>query len=187
MVSRAARPHGFFIRPKIAIRKILGRKLHGTFLEEPTAIDQSLYIAIVEDDDRRRLKFVLGILLSSVGAWWIRSKYAIYDKLYPWYTKKQLASFPLSAYDDRVVQCVDRMLMLGTQLATARLATERDRMEREIGAVEHQIDQLIYGLYALDDDEISLIEQVAQAIGRNNARQDAKAPRTLRKKTSNKE
>ncbi len=63
------------------------------------ALDQSLYIIISKNNDTEELKSILGILLSKIGAWYLKHKYAIYDKLYPWYTKKQLANFPIKNKD----------------------------------------------------------------------------------------
>lgn len=102
----------FFYNPKVILRKILGLKLHGSFIQEPMAIDQSLYILISEDNDIPLLKYLMGILLSQVGAWYLRSKYSIHDVLYPWYTKKQLANFPIKEKNNHVVKMVDTMLDL---------------------------------------------------------------------------
>ena len=46
----------FFFSPKVALRKILGPKLHGVYIVEPMALDQSLYILISDNSDG--LKFL---------------------------------------------------------------------------------------------------------------------------------
>ena len=120
-----AREPVFFMGPKLAIRKILGMKLSGTFVAEPTALDQSLYVAISRSNDERVLKHVLGVLLSAIGAWYFRTKYSIYDTLYPWYTKKQLSQFPMKPTDPNLVQLVDEMLSLNARLTLARTDQER--------------------------------------------------------------
>jgi hypothetical protein len=149
----------FFFRPKLALRKILGPKLHGTFIERPMALDQSLYIIISPDDDRPTLKFQLGVLLSRLGAWYLRTKYAIYDRLYPWYTKKQLASFPMKEKDDGIVRLVDRMLELNKKKHSGKLApSELDRADREIVATDAKIDELVYVLYGITENEQKIIE-----------------------------
>jgi hypothetical protein len=152
----------FFNRPKVAVRKVLGKKLSGTYLPTPFAIDQSLYILISEKDDIGLLKTILGILLSSVGAWYIRTKHAIYDTLYPWYTKDQLSVFPLppsfSAKQDRMVSLVDSMLALNNQLTTVKSAAQKGAIQRQIGATDAEIDRLVYELYGLTKDEIKIVE-----------------------------
>jgi hypothetical protein len=149
----------FFFRPKLTLRKILGPKLHGTFIERPMALDQSLYIIVSPDDDRPTLKFQLGVLLSRLGAWYLRTKYAIYDTLYPWYTKKQLASFPMKEKDDGIVRLVDRMLEMNKKKHSGKPApSELDRLEREIGSTDREIDELVYDLYGITDEERKIIE-----------------------------
>ncbi|MCJ7729397.1 MAG: BREX-1 system adenine-specific DNA-methyltransferase PglX, partial [Sedimentisphaerales bacterium] len=83
------REPNYFFNPKITLRKILGPKLSGTYIEEPVALDQSLYVLISKSKEGDELKYFLGILLSRLAAWYLRTKFAIYDTLYPWYTKKQ--------------------------------------------------------------------------------------------------
>jgi len=39
---------------------------------------------------------------------------------------------------------------------------EKTRLEREIKATDNQIDQLVYQLYELTDEEISIIENDAK-------------------------
>jgi hypothetical protein len=149
----------FFYKPKATLRKILGPKLHGTFIEQPMALDQSLYILISRYDDSSSLKFLLGVLLSRLGAWYLRTKYAIYDALYPWYTKKQLASFPMKEKDGRLVTLVDRMLEMNKRKHSGKLApSELDRLEREIASTDREIDDLVYELYGITDEERRIIE-----------------------------
>ena len=149
----------FFMSPKLAVRKILGKKLSGTLIVEPTALDQSLYIAISESDDETFLKHILGILLSAIGAWYFRTKYSIYDTLYPWYTKKQLSQFPMRPKDAKLVRLVDTMLVLNRRLTAVHTDQERTAVQRQIDVTDKQIDQLVYQLYGLTEEEIALVEE----------------------------
>jgi hypothetical protein len=148
----------FFMRPKLALRKILGPKLHGTLIEQKMALDQSLYIVLSKSSDSSELKYFLGVLLSRLAAWYLRTKHSIYDRLYPWYTKKQLAAFPLKERDERIVQLVDRILALNLQLEAAKTGHEKASLERQIEAADRQIDRLVYELYGLTEEEIAIVE-----------------------------
>ena len=152
------REPAFFDKPKLALRKILGPKLHGTYIEKPCALDQSLYIVIAKDRDVSRLKFILAVLLSRLGAWYLRTKYAIYDTLYSWYTKKQLATFPMKKEDPRLVRLVDLMLKLHKDLPKAKTPHEQESLKRTIAATDRAIDALVYELYGLTEDEIRIVE-----------------------------
>jgi hypothetical protein len=151
----------FFLNPKIAIRKVLGARLHGTFIANSTALDQSLYVLISPTNDIQQLKFVLGILLSGIGAWYLRTKFAIYDTLYPWYTKKQLAEFPVKGESGKVVLLVDEMLALTPKLRAAKSEAERATLRNAVTATDRQIDALVYELYGLTPEEIALVESSA--------------------------
>lgn len=153
-----AREPKYFQNPKVTVRKVLGKKLHGTFIREPMAIDQSLYILISPKNDSKQLKFILGILMSGIGAWYLRTKYAIYDTLYPWYTRKQLAAFPIKPHDDKLVMLVDKLLGLMPKLRATTAESEKAVLQNAVTATEQQIDKLVYELYGLTPDEIKLVE-----------------------------
>ena len=102
---------------------------------------------------------VLGVLLSALGAWYFRTKYSIYDRLYPWYTKKQLAEFPMIEENARFEPLVDRMLSLHKRLAQSPTPQEKKLLQQQIEITDRQIDQLVYQLYGLTDQEIKIVEE----------------------------
>jgi hypothetical protein len=66
------------------------------------------------------------------------------------------------ARHDRIVELVDEMLALHTKLAAAKPGHARTVLERQIAATDQQIDQLVYQLYGLTDEEIALVEAAAK-------------------------
>ncbi len=54
---------------------------------------------------------------------------------------------------------VRRMLDLHKRLAKAKVADEKERLEREITQTDGQIDRLIYELYGLTKAEIRIVEE----------------------------
>lgn len=59
---------------------------------------------------------------------------------------------------DRMVALVETMLALHKASAAARLPDEKERLTRQIQTTDRQIDQLVYQLYGLSDDEIKIVE-----------------------------
>ena len=59
---------------------------------------------------------------------------------------------------DRITFLVERLLTLNRQQTTATTDHERTLLERQITATDHQIDQLVYALYGLTEEEIALVE-----------------------------
>ncbi|MBP7902064.1 MAG: N-6 DNA methylase, partial [Spirochaetes bacterium] len=147
----------FFINPKIVLRKILGDRLFGSIIDEPAAIDQSIYICIERNNDMEIMKQVLGVLVSSIGAWYLKNKHSIFDTLYPWYTKKQLDAFPIKISSDMSL-IVDQMLQTQKDSRNAKSEADKKLYEQKISMIDKKIDELVYKLYGLTDDEIKIVE-----------------------------
>ena len=79
---------------------------------------------------------------------------------------KQLPILPVNDSDteyksrhDKIVQLVDRILMLNKQLAKTKAPHDREVLQRQIDATDKQIDRLVYELYELTEEEIGMIEE----------------------------
>ena len=62
------------------------------------------------------------------------------------------------AHHDRMVGLVEQMLKLHEQLSMARMANDKNFLQRQITTTDKQIDQLVYKLYELTEDEIQIVE-----------------------------
>jgi type I restriction-modification system DNA methylase subunit len=60
---------------------------------------------------------------------------------------------------DRMVSLVETMLELHKREAEMKGGHEKTVVERQIAATDKQIDQLVYELYGLTDEEIAIVEQ----------------------------
>ncbi|OGT03376.1 MAG: restriction endonuclease subunit R [Gallionellales bacterium RIFCSPLOWO2_12_FULL_59_22] len=59
---------------------------------------------------------------------------------------------------DEIVKLVEKMLALHQQIAVAKTPQDTNLLQRQIAATDKQIDQLVYQLYGLTDEEIALVE-----------------------------
>ncbi|NJD69049.1 MAG: restriction endonuclease subunit M [Candidatus Methylomirabilota bacterium] len=59
----------------------------------------------------------------------------------------------------RLSGLVEQMLGLHKQLAAAKTPDEKTRLHRQIGATDRLIDQLVYDLYGLTEEEVRLVEE----------------------------
>jgi len=83
-------------------------------------------------------------------------------------TKQYFGELPIRVIDfsdradkarhDRVVKLVEQMACLHRQVHSARMPQEKTALERQIEAIDEQIDRLIYELYGLTEDEIKIVE-----------------------------
>ena len=59
-------------------------------------------------------------------------------------------------------ELVEKMLDLHKRLAETKTPTDRNRLQRQITATDQAIDQLVYELYDLTDEEIAIVEATAK-------------------------
>ena len=57
-----------------------------------------------------------------------------------------------------MVESVERMLKLHKDLPKAKTPHEQESLQRQIGATDKAIDALVYELYGLTDEEISIVD-----------------------------
>ncbi len=63
---------------------------------------------------------------------------------------------------DRMVELVNGMLLLHKQFSTAKTSHDKTSIQRQINATDQQIDQLVYELYGLTEEEIKIVEDGKQ-------------------------
>lgn len=128
----------------------------------------SQLLQIVKPYNKKLAQFLLGILNSSLIAYYFKKKYNRTDKTFPEIRIYELASLPIYKIDfsnsadrtshDKLVVLVEKMLALHRQLAAAKTPQDANLPQRQIDATDKQIDQLVYQLYGLTDEEIALVE-----------------------------
>ena len=59
---------------------------------------------------------------------------------------------------DKLVSLVDQMLSFNKRLPEAKTDHEKTSLQRQIEATDQQIDQLVYELYGLTEEEIRIVE-----------------------------
>ena len=147
----------YFKSPKVVVRKTLGKRLSCALVREDAAVDQALYIILSRTNDEGELLAVLGILGSSLGSWYLRTKYAIYDLLHPWYTKKQLAEFPLPPNFTGIAAAVNTLSSARRAEGTAKLESERALRRQDVERHERELDAAVFDAYGLNTTERAII------------------------------
>mgnify|MGYP003592410885 CR=1 FL=1 len=82
---------------------------------------------------------------------------------------RQVAQLPVPALDmkkpadrarhDKIISLVDKMLALVPKLQAARSETDRSTLRNAIASTDRQIDALVYDLYDLSSEEITLVQE----------------------------
>lgn len=63
-----------------------------------------------------------------------------------------------NADHDLMVNLVNQILAMNKKLAEAKTPQAKDVLQRQIETIDKQIDQLVYKLYDLTDEEIKIVE-----------------------------
>ena len=162
----APRDSSLFSGARLLLRRIVGNRLIATYTDADYVTSQLLQI--VKPKDAAISKYLLGILNSSLIAYYFRTKYNRQDKTFPEIRIYELASMPIHAidvsvsedvaYHERMVSMVDQMLFFHKQLKEFGTPHEKTALERQIEATDGQIDALVYELYGLTEEEIRIVE-----------------------------
>jgi hypothetical protein len=113
-------------------------------------------------------EYVLGLLNSKLMFWRLRGVSNLFRGGWITCTKQYFGKLPIRninyadaadrEHHDKIVKLVGSMLKLNTELATAKTPQDTTLLQRQIDATDRQIDQLVYALYGLSDEEIALVE-----------------------------
>jgi hypothetical protein len=150
-----------FEKPKIIYPNIC-KKPEFTFDESSFYTNQKCFIIPSLD------KYLLGILNSSVTFYLFRS---ILPKLRGGFYEPSFVyfkDFPIRTIDfnnpsekaihDKLVSLVDQMLELHKKKNSLPPSAEREKIEREITITDEKIDEIVYGLYGITEEERKIIE-----------------------------
>ncbi|MGH9328028.1 MAG: hypothetical protein ACRD2B_15270 [Terriglobia bacterium] len=108
----------------------------------------------------------MGVLNSSLLNWYFRTRFTSNNHI----ASNQLADLPLVVPDanvhEKIAARVTRMLELEKSKHSGRLApSELERTERGIAATDFEIDNLVYELYGITDEERRIVEEATAPDG----------------------
>jgi hypothetical protein len=169
------RDPALFARPRILIREITSQPPHcinAAFVQDTFLNNKSILNVLEPDDDIGRLKVLCAVLNSRIMSECYRA-FAVkaVRKLFPKIVINNLREFPIPASlgearkhltpeFGKIIALVDLMMVLNKKLASAKTPQDKTQIQRQTAATDKQIDQLVYQLYGLTDEEIALVEGV---------------------------
>jgi hypothetical protein len=124
---------------------------------------------VTVDGGHAAMKFVTGLLNSRLLDWFMKNVSTTFHGGYLAANKQFLVQLPIRTLDslkarersrhDRMVNLVERMLDLHKKLPQAKTTHQKTVLQREIDDTDNQIDQLVYELYGLTEEEIKVVEE----------------------------
>jgi hypothetical protein len=158
---------GMFTRPRVLLREItapLPHCLHATFLRDQFLNNKSILNVLHPADDFDELKVLLCVLNSTLMSIYYKNQAVKGARtIFPKVVIKNLREFPYPAVvGDKVRQSLtnaaDTMLDLHRKLTAAKNPNDKTGLQREIESTDRQVDQLVYELYGLTEEEIKIVE-----------------------------
>jgi hypothetical protein len=118
-------------------------------------------------DNKYSMQYVLGLLNSTLLDVYLKSYSSQFSGGYYAYNRQYIEHLPVRTINftdiadkvrhDKMVSLVDQMLSLNKQLPEVKTDHEKTALQRKIDATDQQIDQLVYDLYGLMEEEIKII------------------------------
>jgi type I restriction-modification system DNA methylase subunit/predicted type IV restriction endonuclease len=156
--------------PKLLIRRVISRqdRLLVAYTDKELVFKKDINPFIVADPLWNTC-FVLGVLNSRLISYlYVNSSSIATKDDFRQTTLAELRSLPIpkvfrgDTRHDQIVELVEAMLELHKGLASAKTPNEKETIQRQIAAMDAQIDQLVYELYSLTDEEIRIVEGATQ-------------------------
>ncbi|MFA5865254.1 MAG: N-6 DNA methylase [Phycisphaerae bacterium] len=130
-------------------------------------------ITLKAEYEQHGLKYLLGLLNSKLLRWYFPFVSAPFRGGW-WSANKQfLSQLPIrtikfsdsvdNSHHNRITEWVERMLLLNKRLADAKTDQEKTVLQRQIETTDREIDQLVYELYGLTEEEVKIVEGVSNA------------------------
>ncbi len=124
------------------------------------------YGILVSPDFNR--EYMLGLLNSKLLEWFLHKIATSMRGGWYSYESRFIKNLPIrpinfsdpaeKAQHDKMVSLVERMLALHKSLKSAHNPQEADRLTREVESTDKAIDNLVYELYGLSEEEIGIVE-----------------------------
>ena len=114
------------------------------------------------------LKYLLGVLNSKILNFFFSNIFTDYRDVFPIMKSGHIEELPLPNIDfqnkskkekhDKIVSLVEQMLESKKKLAEAKTDKDKNYYEQKCNSLDKQIDNLVYELYGLTEEEIKIVE-----------------------------
>ncbi len=158
---------GMFSRKRILLREITSHPpycLNASYSSEDFLNNKSVLNILHPEDKKDELMCLLGVLNSRFISLYYKQK-AVKSarKIFPKVVIKNLREFPYpknisKTNQEKMVALIEKILNCNLKFTKLKSPQEKNILQRQIRSIDSQIDQLVYKLYNLTDEEIKIVE-----------------------------
>lgn len=139
----------YFTNPKVIIREIVNPRIFATYIEDD-AIVKNIAAVIISKDKNFSLKYLLALLNSRLFTYYLfEQSPKRSNKSYPSFSSELIKNIPIKeiSFEDQqpFIDLVEKIL-------------ELKKLKMDITKLDEKIDNLVYKLYELTEEEIKIVE-----------------------------
>jgi type I restriction-modification system DNA methylase subunit len=162
------REEKFFEEPKILLQamrnKSLARRLVATYDSEKYYNAHNLANIIAKRDSKYDLRYILGCFNSTLLNYWYKAHFPNVNINPNDFRRIPIRGIDFADVNDRashtkMIAKVDAMLEAKKHLAGSKTDKDKSYYEKKCAGLDRQIDELVYDLYGLTEEEIKVVEQ----------------------------
>lgn len=136
--------------------------LQATFVDEDFVFSNSVDEIKLKSEEVD-IKFLLGLLNSRLISFYHKNTSAnAFKGTFPKVLLQDLRELPIRLPDyenaNLIIDFVDRLLNLNVEISNVKIESKQSQILSKIDYCENKINELVYQLYGLTDDEIKIIE-----------------------------
>lgn len=161
----APREKRFFTNPRILVRQIISGnppRIYCGYTDRELYNTQSIFNILLKEEDINLLKTITAVLNSSLITFYHRFRFLDVSKnTFQKILIKDAKNFPFVNPNEDLkkefAKKVDEIFRLKSTISAIKTPQEKTALQRQIDATDKQIDQLVYELYGLTEEEIKIV------------------------------
>ncbi len=160
LLHRSRTPDVFETK-KILIQRITGgsQPLKAAYDTNNFYDKESIINLILKNNDEKEYKYILGLLNSSLMNWFYNNSFTNESKLTVNLSREYLSEIPIrelpSSIQTQFLEVVDKIL----SITISEDFLKNSQKQSQVKEYEKQIDQIVYKLYGLTEEEIKTVEE----------------------------
>lgn len=151
-------------KDRICLRQI-GKFPIATYVPKDIFTLNTIYNVFLKDETCGNLKFILGLMNSNIVKYYWRKNNSDEKKTFPKIKKDAILTMPIPLINTEnqemhkdVIKYVEQLLLLNLEKTQVKLDSRVVQINSKIDYCENRINQIIYNLYGLTEDEIKIVE-----------------------------
>ncbi len=149
---------------RICVRQI-GATPVATFVPANIFALNTIYNVYLKEKNLADLKFILGIINSKATKFFWKKNSSDEKKTFPKIKKEAILSIPIPIISkqnknlhDQIAKLANQLLQLNQEKTETRLESKINQLQSKIDYCEGRINQIVYQLYELTEEEIKIVE-----------------------------